>query len=297
LESRVFPGVAFSQISPYGTRVDRRVITWIADSIGTMAAFDTQKFAGLHKLATRLGTDHLPRPAATNYTIGPAWAAHGELVIHFFRSIGLTIIRDQLGSGFPLFPSQGERPSTLNHGDRNRDNVLIHPDEGVAMIDWELAFLGDVALEIALTKRRFQLTPEDMELLFADIEERQPHVLGVGHERPWVRQKLMKHLRRSVTRYEEVDLAKSITVDLIRFPKRIAKLRMGPEPKGRQLLAQLSPSTTSDIKAILNLLDTEAPSDLEHRVQAHLWRQSTFVLRNMKDSYTMRATPEMALAS
>jgi aminoglycoside phosphotransferase (APT) family kinase protein len=46
-----------------------------------------------------------------------------------------------------------ETPSVLLHGDLLGQNILLHPNEPPAVIDWERAELGDTAYDLAIVTR------------------------------------------------------------------------------------------------------------------------------------------------
>lgn len=55
--------------------------------------------------------------------------------------------------GWALANAPPDEPSSLLHGDLLGQNILLHPDEPHAVIDWEAAMLGDPAYDLAIVTR------------------------------------------------------------------------------------------------------------------------------------------------
>lgn len=96
--------------------------------------------------ATIHGIDVTGVPALAGY---PTWREHALGEIAVLRD--LAELRE--AEEWALENAPPAEPSVLLHGDLLGQNILLHPSESPAVIDWEATMLGDPAYDLAIVTR------------------------------------------------------------------------------------------------------------------------------------------------
>ncbi|MEW2633798.1 aminoglycoside phosphotransferase family protein [Streptomyces sp. NPDC048389] len=115
----------------------------------------------------------------------------------------------------------GERPFVLLHTDIHRGNLIVGPDGGLSLIDWELALLGDPVYELAshLSRMRYATWAERRaahRVWCAALRQVNPAALA-GH-------------RRALRVYRDFERLQSVHIDVIRLASDFSRC---PDKGGR----------------------------------------------------------------
>jgi hypothetical protein len=115
----------------------------------------------------------------------------------------------------------GERPFVLLHTDIHRGNLIVGPDGGLSLIDWELALFGDPVYELAshLARMRYATWPERRaahRAWRAALRHVHPAALA-GH-------------RRALRVYLDFERLQSVHIDVIRLASDFSRC---PDRAGR----------------------------------------------------------------
>lgn len=250
------PGRVLQKLAPPGTRQVRGRMRAVASVLARFAALpidglpepeggwpDDWETAFLHHLVDYT-EQRVHRPARARY--GALLDALG------FPQDAMTQFRDRL-------PALRRRPFTLVHGDLHHGNLVVRPQGGLHVLDWELAMAGDPLHDLAI------------HLVRADIPGRQRAQFvrvwqsAVGAVQPWAVHGAAEDLRWYIA-YQRV---RSVHTDVIRTVDRL-----GLDPD-RAALDSAAGTVHGILRRAVGTVDLRLPSPQEAHEALLGWLQGS----------------------
>jgi aminoglycoside phosphotransferase (APT) family kinase protein len=247
-------GVPFSHLHPYGSEVPETSLKGIGDLFRQLAAAPLNGLPAL--------PDGWPASPDSEGFLRKLVAEATRRCQDFQREYGSLFAR--LGVSTDLWTALAERiggltprPYSLLHGDLHRGNILVTPDgeQRLALIDWELAAVGDPVYELATHLCRMHYTTP---------QERQ------AAERTWaaaveeVRPEAVEGLQDDLALYVCLERLQSVFNDIVRAAQKV---------RGNQLLLEEEAGRVARTLAAARaegVIEVAAPAEKVSRVLKRL---------------------------